>query len=150
MKEEILSIVEFEDRPYVIGEKGVINRPNRWNRDCTGEKITANGFTITTTNQVIELYCENASLCCENWGYFMSNDNLPDFIGAKVLRISATDTALNEVKIEVEDMEETSLMFVNIETNRGLLQFTAYNEQNGYYGHLAGVVSVQYTQGVIL
>ena len=32
-------------------------------------------------------------------------------------------------------------MFVNVETDKGLLQFVAYNEHNGYYGHEACVIS---------
>jgi hypothetical protein len=34
---------------------------------------------------------------------------------------------------------------VNIDTDRGQLQFVAYNEHNGYYGHNAVVVSKQLT-----
>ncbi len=34
-------------------------------------------------------------------------------------------------------------MFVNLETNVGLLQFVAYNSHNGYYGHDAVLVSKQ-------
>lgn len=36
-------------------------------------------------------------------------------------------------------------MFVDLITDRGVLQFVAYNEQNGYYGHLAKVESRQLT-----
>ena len=32
-------------------------------------------------------------------------------------------------------------MFVNINTSNGALQFAAYNEHNGYYGHEAVVIS---------
>lgn len=34
-----------------------------------------------------------------------------------------------------------SAMFINVETTRGLLQFAAYNEHNGYYGHDVLLVS---------
>lgn len=80
----------------------------------------------------------------------MSNDSVDEFIGAEVLSVVVSDLALNSEKIEVEEIKETSLLFVNIETSNGLLQFTAYNEQNGYYGHLAGVVSVQLTECIEL
>lgn len=32
-------------------------------------------------------------------------------------------------------------MFINVETTNGLLQFVAYNEHNGYYGHEVKLVS---------
>ena len=34
-------------------------------------------------------------------------------------------------------------MFVDIVTDRGVLQFVAYNIHNGYYGHEAKVISTQ-------
>ncbi len=34
-------------------------------------------------------------------------------------------------------------MFVNLETNKGTLQFVAYNEHNGHYGHEAKVTCKQ-------
>ncbi|MEL3959481.1 hypothetical protein NST17_20225 [Caldifermentibacillus hisashii] len=34
-------------------------------------------------------------------------------------------------------------MFVDIITSNGTLQFVAYNEHNGYYGHEAKVISTQ-------
>ena len=34
-------------------------------------------------------------------------------------------------------------MFVNLETNKGTLQFVAYNEHSGYYGHEAKVQCTQ-------
>ena len=40
-----------------------------------------------------------------------------------------------------EDLDAGSAMFINVETTRGLLQFAAYNEHNGYYGHDVLLVS---------
>jgi tRNA(Ile2) C34 agmatinyltransferase TiaS len=45
---------------------------------------------------------------------------------------------------------EGGVMFVNIETNEGTLQFVAYNEHNGYYGHIAKVQSMQLSHEVVL
>jgi hypothetical protein len=39
--------------------------------------------------------------------------------------------------------DEDNAMFVNVETDRGTLQFVLYNSHNGYYGHKARVVSEQ-------
>lgn len=99
------------------------------------------GYRIVTTRQTIELVIDNMQSCCENWGYFWSNDNPQDFIGAFVRAIYVTDTALHAHK--VPHIYEGDVMFVNIDTNQGLLQFVAYNEHNGYYGHTAKVVSTQ-------
>jgi hypothetical protein len=102
------------------------------------------GVVVTTNKQEIKLGIENGQSCCENWGYFITNDDTKDFIGADVLSIDIVDTCLNKEAFEYEDeYNERSCMFVNIETSEGTLQFTAYNEHNGYYGHEAVVVSSQ-------
>ena len=81
----------------------------------------------------------------------MSNDDLGSFIGATVRGLSITDTALNEAvwtKAELDPTEryyQGNTMFVNIDTDRGVLQFVAYSEHNGYYGHTAWVTSKQLT-----
>ena len=84
----------------------------------------------------------------------MSEDNIDDYIGANLLGIELTDTALNEAKMEEVDLisregtakqgwYEGSIMFVDLKTDKGVLQFVAYNVHNGYYGHEAKVVSNQ-------
>ena len=42
------------------------------------------GFEVVTDKQSIKLYIDNESSCCERWGYFWCNDNLHDFVGAKL------------------------------------------------------------------
>ena len=98
------------------------------------------GFIISLDNgESIKMGISNDQSCCENWGYFMTNDNQSEFIGAKVLSVHIVDECLNVEK--APDIYEGGVMFVNIETDRGTLQFTAYNEHNGYYSHEAVVVS---------
>ena len=102
------------------------------------------GFVITTNEQSIKLGIDNGQCCCENWGYFMSEDDTSDFIGAKLIDVKITDTLLKpNDDFDVNDMYEGDVMFVNVETDKGLLQFVAYNEHNGYYGHEACVISKQ-------
>jgi len=109
------------------------------------------GFIITTTEQEIKLGINNVQSCCEDWGYFMSEDNLPDFIGAKLLNVNITDTLLKaHDEVDIDNMYVGGVMFVNLETSEGLLQFVAYNEHNGYYGHEACVISKQITDYEIL
>jgi len=100
------------------------------------------GFVITTDQQEIKLGIDNGQSCCENWGYFMSEDDLSEFVGSNLIAVKVVDTALKKWD-EIEDMYEGDAMFVNIETSNGLLQFVAYNEHNGYYGHEACVISKQ-------
>lgn len=104
------------------------------------------GFEVKTTEQVIRLAINNLSSCCESWGYFWCNDKPQDFVGAIVHGISLTDTALNTKTIADKGADERAdgdIMFVNIDTNKGVLQFVAYNSHNGYYGHTATIESKQ-------
>ncbi len=100
------------------------------------------GFEVHTSEQVIRLCIDNISSCCEQWGWFWCNDNPQDFVGAQLLDVKLTDTALNAAPLDENgNVREFagSLMFVNLETDRGTLQFVAYNDHNGYYGHEARV-----------
>lgn len=99
------------------------------------------GFRIVTDKQEILLGINGSQSCCESFGYFMTNDNIEDFIGATIREIRLTNTLLEVENFDKEYSGE--VMFVNIETSRGTLQFVAYNDHNGYYGHDAVVVSNQ-------
>lgn len=125
--EEILSIKEVEDGKRFLSYAG---------------------YDIETTRQVIRLRIYNEASCCESWGYFMSEDDLSRFIGAKLYDIKLVDTALNTQKLV--DVYDGGIMFVNFETDRGTLQFVAFNEHNGYYGHDAFIESEQLNAKVIL
>lgn len=126
--EKIIEIKEVED--VKVGKYGY---------EC-------DGFEIVTNKQSIKLLIENGQYCCENAGYFMSEDDFSKFIGAKLIDITITDDCLNTKKFNEElkyGVDSGDCMFVNINTNKGTLQFTAYNEHNGYYGHSAYVISEQ-------
>jgi hypothetical protein len=110
------------------------------------------GFIIRTDLQSIEIGIDNYINCCEQWGYFISEDDISYFIGAELLGVSVVDNALNVLSIEKSSEYENQLsdyeasfMFVNFETNRGLLQFVVYNAHNGYYAHKAFLRSKQLT-----
>lgn len=109
------------------------------------------GYKIVTNIQTIQFGISNGQSCCESWGSLITNDNEKDFIDAQILGISLTDTALNNKKIEeLEYLDCGSVMFVNIETSKGLLQFAAYNSHNGYYGHNAVLLSKQLNHTEVL
>lgn len=84
--------------------------------------MTQEGYAIVTDKQTIKLLIDNHQDCCEDWGYFMSEDNFESFIGAKILEIEC-------------GVDNGDIMFVNIVTDKDVLQFVAYKCHNGYYGH---------------
>jgi hypothetical protein len=109
------------------------------------------GFEIITTEQSIKLSIASKQQCCESWGYFWCNDNPQDFIGATLLDVTLTDDVLNEAHFQINNINPNSrsfeggIMFVDIETNMGKLQFVAYNQHNGFYGHTVRVECKQLT-----
>ncbi len=109
------------------------------------------GYEVTTNFQVISLLIDNQQNCCESWGYFWSNDNPQDFIGATLRDITLTDTLLNTEKLgDIGGLDEGGVMFVTLDTDKGQLQFVAYNGHNGYYGHTATVKSRQLSHSAVL
>ena len=119
------------------------------------------GFRVTTTEQQIDLLITDEQSCCESWGYFLTEDDTTKFIGAELRGVRITDTNRstkqfapsfdgdydNPDKVWLSDGD---VMFVDIETDRGILQFVAYNAHNGYYGHTARVSSRQLVEERVL
>lgn len=114
---------------------------------------TKEGILIETDKQEIRLGIEDGQSCCENSGYFTSEDDFKEFIGAELLDIRLTDTLLKSVEGHPDGTDEYfegGLMFVDLITSKGVLQFVAYNEHNGYYGHEACVISTQLKHDEVL
>ena len=98
------------------------------------------GYLIKTDEQEIKVMIDSHQSCCENWGYFMTEDNIDKFIGETLYDVKVVDTAQN--KESIPDLDYGGdVMFVDFETSRGVLQFVAYNSHNGYYGHEAIIES---------
>ena len=120
--------------------------PN-WNKDEEDNDCSYSGyegFVVTTNRQRIYLGISRSRQCCEVTGYFMTEDSLNDFIGAKLLTVSVSDTALTTRTLEeVPPLDHGGVMFVTLSTTEGDLQFVCYNVHNGYYGHDALVFSTQ-------
>ena len=97
------------------------------------------GYVVTLEDDTqIKLGIDNGQSCCENWGYLMSEDSFEEFIGAQYLSAQVVDSKL--ATFDLGGVYESDCMFVNINTSKGLLQFVAYNEHNGYYSHEAVVI----------
>jgi hypothetical protein len=112
------------------------------------------GFQIATNEQTITLAIDDEPSCCESWGYFLTEDDTEKFIGAELRGVAITDTNRSGRRFisygdekgddrPIEHLDSGDVMFVDIETDRGVLQFVAYNSHNGYYGHTARVKSKQ-------
>lgn len=131
MKEKILLVEEFTD--WAPDKEA-------WNK--------YDGFRVLTDKQDIRFGITNGSSCCEDFGYFSTNDNLKEFVGADLSDISLTGTDLLTKKIAADfpyGFDSGGVMFVTIKTSKGDLQFAAYNSHNGYYGHTAKIWSEQVT-----
>lgn len=105
------------------------------------------GFKITTSKNIWYILISNAPQCCENFGYVSKPDDYKDFIGANVYSISST---VRTIKDNIESIqlssssEYSNCLFITFYTDKGDLQFTAYNEHDGYYGHNVVIVKDTY------
>ena len=86
---------------------------------------------------IIEI--SNTTECCEKWGYFISEDSYEEYIGAEIKDVYLTDRALKNYSCygeqDPEDGKYLDIIFVNVETTKGVFQAAVYNIDGGYYGH---------------
>lgn len=107
------------------------------------------GYKVITNKQEIKLMIDNESGCCERWGWFWCNENPQDYVGAELKDIKLVNEALSPEIMKKNELDpnqkyfEGGVCYVNLETSKGMLQFVAYNEHNGYYGHEAKIISTQ-------
>lgn len=97
------------------------------------------GYKITTDNHEFYILIDNLQCCCEDWGYFASEDDFDMYIGKELKEVNLTDTALNNQKAEENGKygyDNGGIQFINFAfTDGSVLQFAVYNAHNGYYGH---------------
>jgi hypothetical protein len=98
------------------------------------------GFKISSQTEEILAIISNDQDCCEKFGYFATNDNINEFVGADIFGIDITSECLDKTRLEKEKLTKDWLdagkvVFVDIQTNKGTLQLAVYNSHNGYYGH---------------
>ena len=94
------------------------------------------GYKVKTTEHTFLVLIDNQQSCCESYGYFASEDNLHEFIGAELFDIELTDTSLKTEAIEeIEYLDEGGVQFVTFKTSKGDFQLAVYNAHKGYYGH---------------
>jgi len=134
-----------------LGNQGLLNGQNGSRLGMSGMigslfgGSNYDGYKVVTTEHTYLILIDNGQSCCESWGYLSTNDDVNDFVGANLLDFKLTDTALNTKKLSEEsryivwngkiDLDAGGIQFVDIETDKGVLQFAVYNSHNGYYGH---------------
>lgn len=103
------------------------------------------GLIVKTNLQDIKIGISSGQSCCEDFGGILTNDDPNYFLGSEILGIKLTDTALKTTNANniPYDFECGGIQFVDIETDRGSLQYAVYNSHNGYYGHDITVKSIQ-------
>ena len=93
------------------------------------------GYKIVTEKNEILLLIDGYQQCCESWGYACTDENLEDYIGAEFIKY--TEVYSKDLDM---DCDNGGMCFLNIHTDRGILDFAVYNAHNGYYGHEATLV----------
>lgn len=104
-------------------------------------QVKCDGYIITTNKSEIFVGIQNTQFCCENFGYITSNDNLNDYVGEKLVRISVTDSQRKSYNINKDQYYDGNTMFVNFTTKKGSFQLVVYNAHNGNYSHRAFVMN---------
>jgi len=131
MKEIILSIRSVDDiKSNHIGLSDAEKDRIGWDLCSSYE-----GFILGTSKRTILFLIHNEQNCCEAFGHITSEDDLDSFIGAEILNIERVDDKLKNYEVLEDDFDEASAIFLNVHTNKGVLQFVVYNTHNGYYGH---------------
>jgi hypothetical protein len=140
MKGKIISIDAVEN--FLVGNQASMNGSKGARFGFSGMMnalsggSSMDGYKVKTSEHEYLLLIDNGQSCCESFGYFSSNDNLQDFIGAELLSVEATDTSLSTEPVEeIEYLDERGVQFVTFKTDKGDFQIAVYNSHNGYYGH---------------
>lgn len=66
--------------------------------------------------------------CCEH-RYMRTDDNLGDYVGAKLL-----GAEIKEAPNVESAYDEHEVQFLEVQTDRGVFTMASHNEHNGYYG----------------
>ena len=112
-------------------------------KNAIGNKISK--VSISESGDILNLYFEKdtgvrfrdeGQSCCEH-RYMDTDDNLEDFVGAKLL-----DAEIREAPEQQDECGEThEVEFLDIKTDKGVFTISNHNEHNGYYGGFAIEVS---------
>lgn len=111
------------------------------------------GYVIVTDEQDISILISNTQDCCESWGHMTIDESDKEyFVGANItdIKIVGTNMVVRSILERLGDLDGGDACFINIETDKGLLQITLYNNHNGYYGHSYVIISNQLNHNGVL
>lgn len=108
------------------------------------------GWRVATDSETITVAISNMSQCCEQWGYFNTDDDHRKHIGAELFDVNVIkrcdyDDGPRPIVIPGQEYElsEGGAIFVDFYTSAGKFQLGVYNYQNGYYGHDVLIIRAQ-------
>jgi hypothetical protein len=133
----ISEVCDFKIEPVSIlnGKRGRLGMSQMLNSLAGYQDM--DGYKVETEKHSFFVLIDNGQSCCESWGYFSSEDDLNQFLGAELKEINLTDTALNQQEFEESGYYDDGggIQFVDFVTDKGVFQLAVYNAHNGYYGH---------------
>lgn len=80
---------------------------------------------------------DDGQSCCES-RYMRTDDNLTEFIGAKLLGAEIKEAPSIEMEYDCHDVQ-----FLEVKTDRGVFTMASHNEHNGYYGGFSILAAVE-------
>jgi hypothetical protein len=97
--------------------------------------FTMEGYEIITEKNKILVLIQDGQQCCEQAGYFSSEDDLKSYIGRDLWEVNLTDKAFDKIVVSEKGLDYAEIQFVDFVTDNGTFQLAVYNDHNGYYGH---------------
>lgn len=94
-----------------------------------GLKHDALHFKFSDGSEMIMI--DDDQICCER-RYMRTDDNLADFVGAKLLGAEVKDAQSGPHDDIIDGVHD--VQFFELQTDRGVFTMASHNEHNGYYG----------------
>ena len=94
--------------------------------NLTNDYVGSLHFTLEDGSRLMLIDLNKS--CCEH-RYMRTDDDLKDYIGAKLLRVE-----IRYAPSTLVDGEEHEVAFLAVQTDRGEFVVSSHNEHNGYYG----------------
>ena len=100
----------------------------------------------------IKFIMDNTEQCCEEFGFIETHENIEEFKNQEIKYVSLVDEEGEEfiligekmegntlikpkIPLEGEGLYFSAVIFLNVQTDKDLLQFTVYNSHHGDYAH---------------
>lgn len=98
------------------------------NKEITALVVEDNELKLTFKDGTKIALFDGGQSCCEN-RYMNTDDDLKDYVGAKLQGVEVADGPLEEHGYDTKESQ-----FLKVETSKGTFTVVNYNEHNGYYG----------------